>query len=150
MRYRTTQPRTALAATLAFTLAVACTGDTGLSGPEGPAGAAGPQGLPGPPGPGTRVNLSAVIPPNGIAFADLPPAVPFDRNAPPAMTCYMSENPAAPDATWHALGAPPGNSPDCSLRISPATGRWRAVTTVVPTSGGGTFPGWTAAWVIVG
>ncbi len=164
---RTTHSLTSLAAVLALSSALACTGDagptgppgptgptgpagpTGPQGPTGPAGPSGPAGPQGPPGPGTRVNLTAVIGPDGIAFADLPPAVPFERNAPPAMTCYASPDPAAPDAVWYPVQPGSGFVPNCSLRVSPTTGRWRAVITTTTQQGPAASPGWTAAWVIV-
>ena len=129
MRLRRTIP-------LLAALLVACAGKEGPTGPVGPAGPKGDQGLP---GPGQHLMVTAPANGTGGASVALPAAVGTDPTSPPAMSCYLTNNPAS--GVWISVGdGYSATSPYCGLVFG--SGVWHAVMVHVPS-------GYTAGFAIV-
>lgn len=114
-------------------IAIGCKGDMGPTGPQGE------QGVEGLPGSGTKLVLTQIIGPGGLAFVVLPEEVGTDPSDIPAMVCYT-----APDETSTWLAVNDGHwafgSPWCALAFQGD----RFVARMFFGN-----PGWIAAFVVV-
>lgn len=114
-------------------LLLACGGKDGAVGPTGP------QGPQGPAGPGTSTILTAVVGSTGSAGVTLPAGAGSNPARPPALSCYLTDNPTT--GIW--LKVADGDSTAaayCALALS--GGVWTARMLQAPV-------GWTAAFVVV-
>lgn len=95
----------------------------------------GPQG---PAGPGNRITLTAVVGSDGVARAPLPAAVGTDPTRPPAVACYVTDNPSS--GVWLAVAQSTSTLPFCGLGLT--SSGWVALVLQAT-------PGWTAAFAVV-
>jgi hypothetical protein len=124
-------------------LTAACAGKEGAAGPMGPPGPQGPQG---PAGPGTTklvVTAAATYSSSSASYgasATLPSAVGIDPARPPALDCYMTDNPSS--GVWLTVGGGTTGAYDTSCGAVFSGGVWHAAMIQMPGAG------WTAAFVV--
>ena len=142
MRLATRRARTVLRLCV-IALAAGCTAKEGAAGPMGPQGPQGPQG---PAGPGTtKLVVTAVAAYSSStgyynAAATLPSAVGVDPARPPALDCYMTNNPSS--GNWLTIGGGTVGTYDTYCGAVLNGGAWVAVMSRMPAAG------WTAAFVV--